>query len=237
MRLIFSLSLLFLLIFNQKGISQFNVKVGYGLAYTTATGNNQIIEAFNLQNDFRLEKPMSEIHLLHGLELGLRYRFENLGIEFSWEPLGNSTSGLGEDVDRSLFQKELFYSFKTISIGLEGYFGNKGIGFSLGNRKMKVKSEIAESGSKKTLLDKDQWTMKLYWMINFKGRDYIGLSMRPYIQWPINQFGFDQQNSDNSTSYRLHDYLEIEVPQENEIKDRIPLVGLSILFYNGMQKN
>ena len=129
--------------------AQFNFKVGYGLAYTPAKQNNDIIAAFNLENAFRLENEMADLHVLHGIVLGVRYQLNNVGLELSWEGRSNNLRGIGEDTDGSLYQKELFYSLSNLSLGLETYFGNKGLGLALGRRNTNIKADIANSDFKK----------------------------------------------------------------------------------------
>lgn len=208
---------------------QLNIKIGYGMAYTSGNGYNDLLDEFNTENDYRIEQKLSSLHILHGVELGIRYGFDQYGLEFAWESHGSDGLAVGEDLDGSLYEKEMFYGFNTISLGLERYFGNKGIGMSGGIRKGSFKGSINGSDVKKTFVSDSQYVIKAYWMLNFKGGDIIGLSLRPYISVPLNSLDFQSEGS-----YPVHDHLGI-APSNVHSKARLPMVGVSILFYNGWQ--
>lgn len=236
MRYIFSICFLVLFGFSQNLEAQLNVKVGYGMSYTPAKVNDAIVSQFNVQNASRLENNMNEIHILHGLELGMRYQFDEVGVEFGWSSHASNSSASGEDVDGSLFQKELFYNFNALKLSIETYFGNKGIGFSMGRRTTVIKADIGASNIKKTLAKDHQFFLEAYWMINVKGGDFIGLSFKPFIQYPLDKFNFRSDEENPIVEYELHDFLEIDAPTQN-ISDRFPTIGLSLIFYNGWQKD
>lgn len=221
-----------LLLFPFVAHAQLNIKIGYGLGYTSGNGYNDLVDEFNTQNDFRIEQKLKALHLLHGVELGIRHQVDSYGFEFSWESLGGDGLAVGENTDPalpSLFERQLFYSISTLAIGVERYFGNKGIGLSGGLRKTSFKGSISGSDVKKTFVADNQYVLKAYWMLNFRGGDIIGLSLRPYVSIPLNRFDFEQDGT-----YPVHDYLEIS-HNETTQSARLPIVGISILFYNGWQ--
>jgi len=209
--------------------AQFNVSIGYGLGYTPGEVNNQIISDFNkvFRDSTYLGDPMSELHYMHGLIVGARWKFENFSFELNWESLGRTREALGEDENDVVFNKRIYYTVNNYSAGLESHFGNFGLGIAAGVRSFQVKERIGNTNNKVSFLTDQQYFIKPFLSINLLGGQYVGLSIKPYISIPFGSLNLKNLATELSTSDN-----PISAPTEQE---RLWIGGISFIFYNGVQ--
>jgi len=205
---------------------QTNIKVGYNLGYTNLAQTESIFDRFNDVNP-QAEKKLSPAKFYHGIELGLRYRFDNFGIDVGL----SSTSGTSEAInvfqeDGSLGNDEWKMSILNYSIGLENYFGTFGLGANIGSQKLKYRTSFTNSDGKKTIFEESVLSSKFYFIIEVPSRS-VAFSLRPYI----------------STTWKPYNISQVELlfePQssrpENEFDQDMVVFGLSFLFFNGPQR-
>ncbi len=204
--------------------AQFNVKAGYSFAYTGAPANNAIISDFNTQNAFRLDREMKDVHLVSGIEIGLNYKFENLGIEFNFENLSTDKDALGEDsVTGDLFRQKLYWGLSGYSLGIENIWGKFGYGIALGRRKHKVQENIATTNEKRSIMQKSINSTKIYAIFNLGGTKSLSFQVRPFVNIPW-------QSTDLSL---VRDSLELA--PSNDSLEKFVTYGISFAFYNGPQ--
>ena len=219
MRLI--LSLLLLLFLQYTSVGQFNIKVGYSLAFCSAEENNKILQAFNEEYKDILEAKLSNLNSLHGIIVGARYKFGINQVELSWEHLSRKKQGVGEFSDMSLFQQDLYYSFSQLLFNYETSFGMIGIGTGVGFNNVKIKDRISSSEVKKTLISGYQGIARITLSINFPGENLVRVSLKPFIQFPLGDLNLQS----------LADELGVSnVEHQNE---SFPLIGIGFIFYNG----
>lgn len=169
-------------------------------------------------------KPMSGLGFLNGINLGARYLIgENGGFEFSYEGLTKSTTAIGENTDGSLFEEELFYSFRQYMIGYQSIAGNIGIGTSIGLNNFRIRQEISTSEEKETFLGQSQFTARINLSYYLKSNNTVSLAFQPYVQFPIGSIDLNE----------LADRLDI--PSSPSFSDSFFSYGLTIVFYNGRQ--
>lgn len=177
-----------------------------------------------IADDVDLSIPMSGLNFINGVNLGVRYLLgENGGFEFSYEGLSRSRIAVGENSDGSLFQEEIFYSFRQYMVGYQSINGNIGIGTSIGLNNFRVRQEIATSDFKLTFLDQNQFTARVNLSYYLKSNNTVSLAFQPYVQFPIGSFDL------NELAERL------DLPTSPSFNDSFFSYGLTIVFYNGRQ--
>lgn len=224
MRLIRTLSLILLIFFVSELSGQFNVQIGYGLAYSPATEVNGLVTAFNEfhTNEGRLTEAMPDLHFLNGIMIGARWQYEFMGIEVLWENLGRRREAIGEEPGTgALFTQEYIYSLNNYSAGIESYFGVFGLGASFGMRQANVKRPIAASDFKKEIVKDRQYFTKAYLIVNLGGSPYVRLAVKPYISIPLNSLDISPLASEMNLT-------------ETPGKENFWLYGVSFVFYNGI---
>jgi len=204
---------------------QFNISVGYTAAYTPAEQINNLVfkynESLETQNFFGDEMP--DLHFLHGLSLGTRWKFERVSVELAWERMNRTRESIGENNLDQLISKTIFYNINSYTIGLESDFGTFGLGLGLGLRNFEVKEELANTGKRKAFLEDRQYFLKPSISINLGGGEKIGLTIRPYLKIPLSNIDLKS----------LSDEFELVDPPSDT--EPLWIGGVSFIFYNGTQ--
>lgn len=215
------------------GFSQLNIKIGYNGGFTSAPDYNGIVAQFN--DDFvskyggTLDAPLGDLKSLHGLEIGLRYRMNHVGIELSWDNISQRSSIYGGLAGGSRFSKQWFNNITEYSLGLENYFGYFGYGASMGYRTSRIKTDIdGAKRKKKTITTDHDFVSKFYLIFQFPSKT-VGLAIKPYVAVPLGNHditGFDSE---------LNTLIDKSYQVESMTKERFFLYGVSIVLYNGKQ--
>ncbi len=206
---------------------QINIKIGYSLGAVAANSNNEILQLYN--NDVRnsgvtLEIPFSDLNVMHGVHLGLRYLIKDTGgFEFSYEGLTRKRRAVGENANLSLFQEELFYSVRQFMFGYQSVIGNYGLGTAIGYNTLKIKQEISTSDFKISRLEQNQFSARVNLSFYLRSNNTVSLAIQPYIQFPL-------------ANYELNDLATtLNVAPSADYHDSFFTYGLTIVFYNGRQ--
>jgi len=218
------LSCCFFLILATVACGQTNFKVGYSFGYSNMNDANRVHQAYNDSKPGIVE-VLKNIHWMHGIEVGVRQKWESVGIEISYQNLGRDRSAIGLELDESTFEKTIFYSTRTYSFALENYFGPFGYGASIGRTKMKVSTDIEGiSGTKRPLTSDGNLSSQFYLLLSAPGTKTVSLTIKPYVSF--NWGGFNLTNLES----------ELKVDTGLDLSDIQPtFFGISLLFYNGPQ--
>ncbi len=231
---IYSLLVVLLLIGITSANGQFNIKVGYTGGFMKAPVLNDIVDRYNVKFG-NADAPLEHFKSIHGLELGLRYRLNKVGFEVSWSSMTDRSSVLGKPSvgpsTNALFSDKYFLSLTEFSFGLENYFGNIGYGASIGNRTVRMKTDITGSTKKKReILSESGISTKFYLIFQYPG-DKVGIAFKPYFQVPLtglNMSGFDKELNNEL------DGNDTFIPKDNQ-EEKFSMFGFSIVLYNGRQ--
>lgn len=223
------LTISLMIYFAISAIGQLNFKVGYSFGYTQMTDANIVHRAYNDSKNYPgkpgIVEIMKDLHWMHGIEVGVRQKWESVGVELSYQNLGRDRSAIGLELDETAFEKTLFYSTRTYSLALENYFGPFGYGVSMGRTKMKVATDIEGINSTKRLLMSDSnLSSQFYLLLAAPGTKTVSLTIKPYVS--INWGGFNL--SDLETELNVDTTLDLS-------SIRPTFFGVSLLFYNGPQ--
>jgi hypothetical protein len=224
--------LLFLFIpFFLKG--QINIKVGYIGGFTRAPELNKVINNFNekfvSKYNGKLGDALDDVRSLHGLEVGLRYRMNKVGMELSWHNMSDKSDVFGTLSSGVNFQDKWFTSLTEYSFGLENYIGNFGYGAAIGYRTTRIKTDIVGAPRKKqTVTSESGFASKFYLLFQYPG-DKVGIAFKPYVQVPLKNI--DISNFDHEINLQLDESYITAMPLE----ERFFMYGISIVLYNGKQ--
>ena len=203
--------------------AQFNIAVGYSLGYTPADEINRLVSDFNVTfNENYFGDEMPELHYLHGINVGLRWKYDLVSLELNWERMNRTREALGETALDQVFRKTIYYNINNYTAGLESNFGNFGLGLAIGLRNFEIKEEIGSTNKRRSFLDDQQYFLKPTLSVNLAGGENVGLTIKPYLQIPLNTIGLDP----------LSDELDLD-PTGSE--EPLWMGGISFIFYNGSQ--
>jgi len=213
--------------------SQFNIKIGYTGGYTQASVMNSIIDQFhydfNAKYNGTLDELQDRVKILNGLEVGVRYKFSNVGFELNWNSLSDKSDAYGALASGARIQSKWYTSLTQYALGVENYFGNFGYGASIGYRTVRVKTAIEGVQRKKSdVLTESGFTSKFYLLYEIPG-EIVSLAIKPYIEVPL------KDTNISSFNQRLYNQVDKSYISPQPIYERFMLYGISVILYNGPQ--
>jgi hypothetical protein len=203
---------------------QMNLKIGYSIGLMDPVSTNKVMRDYNETRDF--DNTMDDLNLLSGVTIGIRNRWDLVGLEFSWSSKINRRQADGVFDDKNFFQA-LFFRYGAFSAGLEFHGGNFAIGGSIDATDFIIRTEV--TGEKDAFeVVNNQFTMANTFYVHYeiKANDVMGIAFRPYIQIPWSTLNV----------YDLHTELLPTVPAlEEDFNENMLNFGLIFIFYNGQQ--
>lgn len=230
------LLILSLLLSSNAILAQFNVKIGYGLAYTFAGEHNDIVQTFNANSEavigFEQVSPLPDLKSLYGISLGARYKLgNNNAFELTWESISRKRSNVGINPDESVSENEFFYSFNQFLFGYQSQFGKLGFGTSVGINRVRIRKDIAGIDKKRNIVPNEilntkanQYVARVNLSYNIQSNRSVTLSIQPYYQIPLSDINI----------YPLAEELKVE-SEPAATTESFSTFGITLLFYNGRQ--
>lgn len=239
MKQLFFISMCFVaLLFSENATCQINIKIGYTVGNTFPKANNQFIGDFNtaiasIYDDYQ---PMKDLGFMYGITLGLRYGMEIGSLEFTWERLASDRKSLGitrtfvtdpmtmEQILQSSTATayELNYVFNQFMFTYESRFGIWGVGSSIGMNRASISSPTNVAEEKDLLSRDNQFFTRFHISVNFEGNSSVAIALKPFFQLPL-------------TDISIKSAAELLGTNTNDTSERFPMLGLSLIFYNGPQ--
>lgn len=204
--------------------AQVNAFVGY--AYTKnqdAKTFNHIIEHYNALNPALLQS-MTPLNFLHGVDLGIRYRFPGVSVEFDWFNKFNQLNDRVRNTDNTEYKNVLYYKSQSYCLGLEFYHQWFGVGASLDWNNLIIRKEKSSDRVKEDWLKQGGLSNHIFLNFEFNMNDAMALSIRPFVQLPLYKNDFYVIESKlNPTS----------VSDPTAYKQKVINWGFKFLFVNG----
>ncbi|MFK8102702.1 MAG: hypothetical protein AB8G15_09260 [Saprospiraceae bacterium] len=201
--------------------AQLNFKVGYEMSYQDIEVTNQILQTYNEQKPW-LDNSFDDIHFFQSLILGLRYRWEFVGLDLTWQKGFNRKKAEGiSPFDDANFKQVIGFSFDRYSVGYENYYQNLGIGASLDYNRYTAKSTI-NNDSKNRLFKDQNFSSIFHISYTFSNNSAIKFMLKPYVQIPWTKIKLDD----------LAEGLNQERSQE-DLTENTTSYGLMLIFYQG----
>lgn len=201
--------------------AQINVKVGYEYDRISNDAIQQIINSYNADNPF-LDTPLNQVKNHSGLAIGVRYKYDQFGIEV----FGSRTTGDSKAVgDQSMpnFEYKLGSTVIGYGLGIQQSFGIVGLGASVGRQSIKYKSKVNNSDREKTIFNEIAEFARFNLSFEFKS-EKITLALKPFIQFTLGSYNLDALRDELAPTLNLED---------SNIKPKT--WGITLVFYNGPQ--
>lgn len=199
--------------------AQFNLKVGLEYDRSQDAIIQKMFDQFNEEND-QYDKELSQIKGRIGVVLGVRYQWESLFLEAHYSSLSGRSEATGV-VGNTTIRKELISSSRIYGLGIENRFGMIGIGGTVGYNRLKLRTNIGDSGEDKELSKERVPFARLHLSIHFPS-DKISLVIRPHYQFALGSYDM------NALSQEL-----LAIPNDSAYEPKS--WGISFILYNGRQ--
>jgi hypothetical protein len=206
--------------------AQINAFVGYVYAHNKNDKTfNDIIGRYNMLHPNILQ-PMLELKSLNGVDLGIRYRFAAVGLEFNWINKFSQMSDRTRASDNTEYKNTLYYKSQTFCLGTEFFHEWFGIGGSIDWNTLVVKKEKSSDRIKETWLNQGGLSNHIFLNFEFNLNDAMAVSIRPFVQLPLYKndfYGIEAKlNPDIASSFDQDSY-----------KQKNTNWGIKFLFVNG----
>ena len=199
--------------------AQVNIKVGYILSFPQLSNIDNILAAYQPEGAV-ISEPFGSLNVVHGIQLGVRYRLANTGIEIGWETMTQEKSALAFMPNNETFTERTYqFGINSYHIGLEHYFDKYGIGTALHSQRLGIDRPIGNNEI--SLVDERNLAIRLHFIWQVQKGDLVSFLIKPYYQIPL---------GDHDLSAFVDD---IEV--DGVRKDSLSMFGISFVFYNGRQ--
>ena len=200
---------------------QLNILVGYGLSYEDASGINSLISEHNAANSW-YKVDMDDVALGHGLYLGLRYDMGAVKTLMAYRTSGKEVKAEGiPPGETESFQRRLSVRNNVVSLGLESSFDWFNWGATVDYNFHKISSEITGISDPYEVQDDGFLSSHVYLNFSFLGSQQLGLTLQPYVQFPLSDFSLDN--------------LSEELNVAKGRKHQSTTFGLTVILVNGPQ--
>jgi hypothetical protein len=211
---------------SRPALAQINAFVGYAYSQNRDQNRlNSIVERYNTRNPTLLQ-PMTMLNALHGVDLGIRYRFSAVSIEFNWFNKFNQINDRVMTADKTEYKNVLYYKSQSYCLGIEFYRQWFGVGASLDWNNLVIRKEKSTDRIKMDWLK--EGGLSNHFFLNFEVlmNDAMALSIRPYVQVPM--YKNDFYNIESKLNPDIAPTLDPSV-----YKQKVTNWGIKFLFMNG----
>ena len=200
---------------------QANIKIGYNLGLPELPINDEILSSYN-PPDSEVIESFGSIGFMHGIQLGVRYRWGNLAAEFGWESISRDRTALSYRSSTDSFSDRQYnYALSGLSIGLDNYIGKFGIGSTLLYQKLKIDRSIGNNNL--GIINERQLGLRMQFIWQIQEGEFVSLMIKPYYQFSIGKYNLDPLARD------------VDVNSGSEFMENPKIFGISLIFYNGRQ--
>ena len=215
------ISLVLLFLYTHDLHAQLNLKIGYGFSYQNLEETNKIIQKYNEQNTWLTDK-FKNIHYFQSLDVGLRYRWEFVGLELNWQKGFNRKKAKGfNPLTSANYTQTLSFTIDRYAVGYENYYRNFGIGASLDFNIYTIKAKINKEEKQKINSDQN-FSSQFHISYTFANNSAIKFMIKPYVQISWSQIDL------TSFAQKLNQESELSPLMENPMS-----YGLMLIFYQG----
>jgi len=172
--------------------AQINSEVGYSVSYMSLNQTNNIIKLYNdgdnLKANESVLKPIKQIHILHGFNIGVTYRINTLKIGAFWNNLAASRVGTRGIVKEDIgVEKNFYFNNNTFSLGAEFVVNHIGFGATIDYNKSTIKTKLKNTSAKVLLSPETQYTNysnKVYLIFYARATEKFGVELKPFVSFP-----------------------------------------------------
>lgn len=198
---------------------QLNLKAGYTLALMDAPSHNAILQAHNDAIGLSYADPFTPLDVLHGLDLGIEYRWETVALEFGWRTKRNRLEATGTK-GQSEFYNMYSTSLSSFYAGLVQYYGPIRLAASMDYKTVRTKLDF-EDPTILTSVKSEGWASTFSLGLVIGGSGPVSLVIAPYVQV--------QWSEADLTSFQD---LIVDLPDPPQPEEYFNY-GISLFFLNG----
>jgi hypothetical protein len=212
---------LFSLILHLPLFGQINLKAGYCMSWLKADEYNAILHAHNASMTGIYSDPFKALEILHGMDIGLEYRWETFALEAGWRTKRNrlEATGVRSEID---FRNSLKTSINSFFGGLVQYYGHVRLSASVDYNVTVSKVEFDDPAIFTTFKDSG-WGSSFSLGYVFRGSGPISLVIAPYAQLQWGDYDlteFRDAITESVVQYPAEDFFNF---------------GITLYFLNGPQ--
>ncbi|MCB0647514.1 MAG: hypothetical protein KDC49_12685 [Saprospiraceae bacterium] len=213
-RLSFLFLIAILLPFCLKG--QLNIKVAFLSTYGSYDGVNGFLNEKDAVAGVNLVDGFKDVHVLSGLDLGLRYKLSTgTAFEGGWnfgQPRVLKQSRFNDS--NTVIDEKWKMQNNGLYLGMQQHLGAFSFGSAIQYNRLNM-STIPANKSKYEVIEKaPYWTAQFFIQLEYR-TNFTAIALRPHYSLPITSYQFDRLNTNKSYSESLTTY------------------GLSLIIYNG----
>ena len=198
---------------------QLNFQVGYSLGIHEDHQANSLLEAHIDDNPW-FKTEFRSLDVQHGLQLGLRYGFDNVRLGLMYRNMGvrAEAEGVPPNEDQA-FRRQVFMRTNTLGVSLES--ANKVInpGVTLEYNFLRISGRTSLFSDNYDIQENGFWSATAYINFEFGSSGYVGFIVQPYWSYGLTTFGMEDLADD------------LEVPPGDPF--RRSMFGCSFLMSNG----
>ncbi len=222
--MIYRASFLFVLLYSYTStFAQLNVKVGLQGEYSNNVIVNSLLNTYNAKNVSSSFKGFKTVSTLYGLDLGLRYKVEELELETGFLLYTNPRRATFTQPDNSKLYFKLNPRVDNYYFGLNYAFNSiLGVGVAASY------SDFRFIGQKTTEKNSSQYGRQSIFGTTFSffyqvpSNSFLGLRIKPYFYYPFQHL----------STIRLSELLDLGSTEQLQHSWS---VGLALVLYNGRQ--
>ena len=217
---LFVLLVLFMFVNIVQILGQVNIKIGYNVSFPDLSVTESILSQYQPDN-FEVVEPFGSLGFMHGIQLGIRYKWSNVAAEVGWENLSRERTALAYQSSSDSFSDRTYnFSLNGFSAGLDNYFGNFGIGSTLLNQRLNIDRSIGNNDL--NLVKERAWNLRLHFIVQIQQSSLVSLMIKPYYQFALGDYNMQALADDVGSNISNN----AETPN---------IFGISLVFYNGKQ--
>jgi len=165
------------------GYGQFNLKAAYSLTTMDAATHDAVIKAHEATLTESLDENFKPLEILHGMDLGIEYRWENTALEAGWRVKRNRQEASGIH-SGTPFRNKLRYSLASMYAGIVQYLGPIRVAASIDYNLVKNKLEFEQPASITAFKD-NTWgsTFSIGYVLQGSGPVSLVLAPQVQISW------------------------------------------------------
>lgn len=198
---------------------QLNLTAGYSLSFLDASTHDAIIQMHEESLGDAYTEKFKPLDVLHGLDLGIEYRWESVAWEVGWRVKRNRQVGSGNYMGTP-FTNKLRYSMGSFYTGIVQYFGPVRLSATVDYNYIRNHLEFARPAVEAIFKD-DSWGSVFSLGVVLNGSGPVSIGLLPFIQKNWSDFNLGPvQAALNGTS-------------GSPVKESYFNYGITIMFLNG----
>ncbi len=161
--------------------AQINLTAGYTLSFLDAPGQNGVIAAHEATLSESYRQHFKQLNVLHGLDLGLEYRWDSFALQAGWRVKRNRQEGSGTHTSVP-FTNKLEYSMASFYTAAVQYLGPVRLSASIDYNYIRNKVNFQQPAVE-TVFKDNSWGSEFSMGLVLQGSGPVALLVAPFVQF------------------------------------------------------